>query len=171
MWWHVTFVLCFPHPGYQACTTGLISKQWLNPKCWHSGTRIGPLAGWWGGDTPGGHSQSGLGHMLHPHLAGSLLHLPTSPQPASYHNPPPNLDNWRRVSASGGAESCPLRTQLALTLGTQVSKIPSLLAHPTQPAWAASPGCWILRCPFVQSIFPRTSERDHYTPSSFLQQR
>ena len=130
-----------------------------------------PLAGWWGGDTPGGHSQSGLGHMLRPHLAGSLLHLPTLPQPASYHNPPPNLDSWRPVSASGGAESCPLRTQLMLTLGTQVAKIPSLLEHPTQPAWAASPGCWILRCPFVQSTFLRTSERDHYTPSSFLQQR
>lgn len=61
--------------------------------------------------------------------------------------------------------------QLVLTLGTLVSKIPSLLEQPTQPAWAAFPGCWILRCPFVQSIFLRMSERDHYTPSSFIQQR
>ena len=97
---------------------------------------------------------------------GSLLHLPTLPQPPSYHNPPPNLDNWRPASASGGAGSCPLRTQLELTLGTLVPQIPSLLEQSTQPAWAASPGCRMRRCPFVQSIFLQMSERDHYTPSS-----
>ena len=135
----------------------------------------GPLAGWWGGDTPGRHKQVRIQNqgwvtccVPPPWVSAPFAYITTTP---SYHNPPPDLDNWKPASAPGGAGSCPLRTQLELTLGTLVSKIPSLLEQSTQLSWAASLGCWMPRCPFVQSIFQQMSERDHYPPSSFIRQR
>lgn len=171
MWWHVAFVLCFPHPSYQVYI--IISKQWLSPKCWHNVRLCRPHGRLMGCLYTRGLNRSsfrirGGSHAASP-LPGSLLHLPTLPQPPSY--PPPNLGNCRPASTSSqGAGSCPLFTQLELTFGTLVSRIPHLLEQLTEPAGAASLACMTPRCPFSQSMFLKTSE-EHNTPPSFIQQR
>lgn len=170
-------MFCFTHPRCQLCILkGLINKQWLNPKCWHSGGAyrpLGRLTGWL--YTRGLNESPFRGHRLH--AASFLLEGLCSICP-HFQNPRPNFPQFGQLWAcisffSGTRESLllhPTRTYFG-NPGVQDSQA----LRPTHgDGWAASRASlapWYSMVFLYPIHFSEDVRADNNSPPSLIQQR